>query len=45
MALLIPIVIKEVSIDWLTSTLKIYDNHGGWANNVAHPRIMGRGAR
>ncbi len=23
-----PIVIKEVSIDWLTVTLK-YDNHGG----------------
>ncbi len=30
-----PIVI-EVSIDWLTVTLK-YDNHGRrWASNVAH---------
>ncbi len=31
---------QEVSIDWLTVTLK-YDNHGG-KGNVAHPRIMGR---
>ncbi len=28
MALLMPIVGKEVSIDWLTRVLK-YDNHGG----------------
>ncbi len=34
---------QEVSIDWLTVTLK-YDNHGGGQANVAHPRIMGRGA-
>ncbi len=28
---------QEVSIDWLTVTLKY---HGGVASNVAHPRIM-----
>ncbi len=39
MALLMPIVTKEVSIDWLTVTLK-YDNHGGGQSNAAHPRII-----
>ncbi len=28
-----------VSIDRTTATLK-YDNHGRWASNAAHPRIM-----
>ncbi len=32
---------QEVSIDWLTVTLK-YDNHGGGQSNVAHPRIIGQ---
>ena len=35
---------QEVSIDWLTVTLK-YDNRGGGQAMFAHPRTMGRSAR